>query len=187
METKSKKPFDFLIFMAVMVLISLGTIMVFSSGAPHAYNYMRGDTYFFLKKQLLYVPLGIFAMFITSNIDYRKLGKLSPFIMLVNLILLSVVWIDGIGSKYNGARRWFSFSAFTFQPSELTKLAMILFLSYSLSKRKDSLKYFFKGLVPYLILIAIHAFIFLLQPHLSVMIVVGLVSCILLFCAGAKI
>ncbi len=186
-KSKSTKPFDFLIFMTVMILLALGSIMVFSAGAPHAYNYMKGDTYHFLKKQLIFVPLGLFAMFVMMNFDYRKLGKLSPIIMLVNLALLSVVWIDGIGATRNGATRWFSFGGFDFQPSELSKLAIILFFSYSLSKRKDTLKYFFKGLVPYLIIIAIHALLLFLQPHMSAMIIIGMVSCIILFCAGAKI
>ena len=111
-KSKSTKPFDFLIFMTVMILLALGSIMVFSAGAPHAYNYMKGDTYHFLKKQLIFVPLGLFAMFVMMNFDYRKLGKLSPIIMLVNLALLSVVWIDGIGATRNGATRWFSFWGF---------------------------------------------------------------------------
>jgi len=64
---------------------------------------MKGDSYHFLKKQLLYVPVGLFAMFVTMNIDYRKLGKLSPIIMLVSLGMLSVVWIDGIGATRNNA------------------------------------------------------------------------------------
>jgi len=75
-------------------------------------------------------------MFVTMNIDYRKLGKLSPIIMLVSLGMLSVVWIDGIGATRNNATRWFDLGFVDFQPSEFAKLAMILFLSYSLSKSR---------------------------------------------------
>ncbi|HOM01199.1 MAG TPA: putative lipid II flippase FtsW [Acetivibrio sp.] len=185
--TTTKKPFDFLIFLTVLIMLTIGSIMVFSSSAPHAYNYLKGDSYHFLKKQLLYVPAGLCVMFVTMNIDYRKLGKLSPIIMLVSLGMLSVVWIDGIGATRNNATRWFDLGFVDFQPSEFAKLAMILFLSYSLSKRQDTLKYFFKGLVPYLILIGVHALLLLLQPHMSATIIIGLVSCVILFCAGAKI
>lgn len=187
MNSKSKKPFDFLIFMTVMILLSLGTIMVFSSGAPHAYNYMHGDTYHFLKKQMMYVPLGLLAMFITMNIDYRKLGKWSPVFLVSSLALLVLVCIPGIGTELNGARRWFVFGGFNLQPSEIAKLSIILFFSHSLSKRKEELKFFFKGLVPYLIIIGLHALLLLLQPHLSATVIIGMVSSIILFCAGAKI
>jgi cell division protein FtsW len=183
----SKKPFDFLIFMTVLILLSLGSIMVFSSGAPHAYNYIDGDTYYFLKKQLMYVPLGLVAMFITMNIDYRKLGKWSPLLLVVSMALLVLVCIPGIGTELNGSRRWLIIAGQSIQPSEIAKLSIILFFSYSLSKRKDELKSFFKGLVPYLIILGIFALLLLLEPHMSSTIVIGMVSCLILFCAGAKI
>ncbi|TYQ13060.1 UNVERIFIED_CONTAM: cell division protein FtsW [Acetivibrio alkalicellulosi] len=183
----SKKPFDFLIFMTVLILLSLGTIMVFSSGAPHAYHYLHGDTYYFLKKQLTYAPLGLVAMFITMQIDYRKLGKLSPLFLIISIVLLILVKVPGIGIELNGATRWLGIGGQTIQPSEFAKLAVILFFSYSLSKRKDSLKYFFSGLLPYLVLIGIFALLLVLQPHLSATIVIGSVASIILFSAGAKI
>ncbi|WP_373463321.1 putative lipid II flippase FtsW [Herbivorax sp. ANBcel31] len=183
----SKKPFDFLIFMTVLLLLSLGTIMVFSSGAPHAYHHMHGDTYHFLKRQLTYVPLGLFAMFITMNIDYRKIGKLSPFILISSIALLVLVLVPGIGIELNEATRWIRVGGQTIQPSEFAKLAVILFFSHSLSKRKDKLKYFFKGLSPYLFFLGIIAALLMQQPHFSATVVIGTVAAILLFCAGAKI
>ncbi len=161
--------------------------MVFSSGAPHAYNYMHGDTYYFLKKQLIYAPLGIFAMFVMMNIDYRKLRKVSPIIVLVSIILLILVLIPGIGLKLNGARRWIGFGGFTIQPSEIAKLAIILFFSHSLAKRKDEIESFSKGLLPYLCVLGMYAGFLLLEKHLSGTIVIILVTSVLLFCAGAKI
>lgn len=183
----SKKPFDFLIFTTVLLLLSLGTIMVFSSGAPHAYHYMHGDTYHFLKRQLLYLPLGLFAMFVTMNIDYRKLGKLSPFLLIASIGLLVLVLVPGVGTELNGATRWIRIGGQTIQPSEFAKLSIILYFSHSLSKRKDKLKYFFRGLFPYIILLGIFAALLMKQPHLSATLVIGSVASIILFCAGAKI
>ncbi len=179
---KSKKPFDFWIFMTVLILLALGTIMVFSASAPNALNY-KGDTYYYLKKQLLMVPLALIAMFITMNVDYRKWGKLSPIILVVSLVLLIMVLIPGIGSTINGTQRWM----FGFQPSEIAKLAVILFFSYSLSKSKDKLKSFFKGLFPYLLLLGMFAVLILMEKHLSGTIVVTLTACVILFSAGVKI
>jgi cell division protein FtsW len=182
----AKKPFDFWIFMTVLILLSLGSIMVFSSSAAHAYNYLHGDTYYFLRKQLTYVPLGLLTMFVAMNYDYKKLGKWSPVILIVSIVLLILVAIPGIGQELNGSRRWLDFKVTGFQPSEFAKLAVILFFSHSLSKRKEQLESFFKGLAPYLLLIGVFAILLLLEPHLSGTLVIGSVACIILFSAGAK-
>jgi len=87
---------------------------------------MKGDSYHFLKKQLLYVPVGLFAMFVTMNIDYRKLGKLSPIIMLVSLGCFLLCGLTESCHR-NNATRWFDLGFVDFQPSEFAKLAMILF------------------------------------------------------------
>ncbi len=182
-----KRPFDFLIFLTVLTLLGLGTIMVFSSGAPHAYTYLHGDTYYFLKKQLIYVALGLIGMFFTMNIDYRKLGKISPILFGISVMLLGLVCVPGIGKNLNGARRWLGVGGFTVQPSEFAKISVILFFSYSISKRQDKLKSFKDGLLPYLLLIGVVAGLLLLEPHLSGTIIIGLVAFIILFCAGARI
>lgn len=185
---KAKKPFDFWIFMTVIILLAFGTVMVFSASGPNAYSYY-GDAYYFLKKQLQVVPLGFIAMFVAMNIDYKKLGKWSPVFLIISLVMLVLVAIPHIGIVHNGARRWLGIAGKAeVQPSEFAKLALIIFFSYSLSKRKDQLKAFFKGLFPYLLLIGVFAGLLLIfQSHLSATIVIALVSCIILFCAGAKI
>ena len=73
-------------------------------------------------------------MFVISNIDYRRLAIISPVLMLISIVLLILVAIPGIGAKYNDARRWFNLGFTTFQPSELMKLSLIMFLSFSLAK-----------------------------------------------------
>lgn len=182
----TRKPFDFWIFITVIILLSLGTIMVFSSSAAFAYN-LKGDVYWFLRKQLIVVPLGLVAMLVMMNYDYRKLGKLTPFMLILSIVLLILVLIPGIGAVRNGARRWIVLAGQEFQPSEVAKIAMILFFSYSLSRRKDPLNTFFKGLLPYLIILGLVAGLLLLEPHKSGTLIVGMVTVIILFTAGAKI
>ncbi|HEX3030174.1 MAG TPA: putative lipid II flippase FtsW [Clostridia bacterium] len=187
--TVSKKPFDFWIFMTVLILLAIGTVMVFSASGPSAYN-EYGDTYFFLRKQLIAVVFGFISMFITMNIDYKKLGKLSPILLAVSIALLALVLVPGIGVRKNGAQRWLQIPGQSWsqvQPSEFAKLALILFFAYSLSKRKDQLESFFRGLLPYLMLTGIFAVLLLLEPHKSCTIIIGLVAGIILFSAGAKI
>ncbi|HEX9061235.1 MAG TPA: putative peptidoglycan glycosyltransferase FtsW, partial [Clostridia bacterium] len=182
----TKKPFDFWIFATVLVLLSFGIIMVFSASAPYAYYYEH-DTYYFLKKQLMFGILGLFAMAVTMKIDYRKLGKLSPLLLAASIFMLIMVRIPGIGRNINGAWRWFYIGSFSFQPSEVAKIAVILFLSFSLAKRKEKLAYFSKGLFPYLMLIGVFAGLLMLEPHFSCTILICFVSFVILYCAGAKL
>lgn len=184
---KGRKPIDFWIFYAVLVLLAIGSIMVFSSSYYYAQYNIKSDAYHFFRKQMVMLALGFIAMFFMMNFDYRKLGKWSPIIMVGAMVMLILVLIPGIGAYRNGARRWIVIAGQDFQPSEIAKLAVILFFSFSLSKRKDQLQSFFKGLMPYLILLATIAGLLLLEPHKSCTILIFLVVCTILFCAGAKI
>lgn len=183
---KGRKPFDFWIFMTVLILLSIGIIMVFSASAPYSYSVYK-DVYYILKRQLFYAVLGIIVMLVTMNMDYRIFGKLSPLLFAASIALLILVLVPGIGIVENGAKRWISLFGIRFQPSEIAKLGVILFFSWSVSKRKDTLNSFFKGFFPYLVLLGIIAFLLMKQPHLSCTIIIMVVACIILFCAGAKI
>jgi len=181
-----RKPVDFWLFMTVLILISFGTIMVFS--ASSAYSNLRYDnTYYFLKSQLINVAAGFIAMIAAMNYDYRKLGKLSPLMLAASILLLILVAIPFIGLKINNARRWLDLGVTTMQPSEFAKLAVIMFYSHSLSKRREQLGSFTKGLLPYLVLMVVFAGLLMLEPHLSGTMVIMIVACVILFCAGAKL
>lgn len=181
-----KREYDFWLLFTVLVLLAIGTIMVFSASSYNALYYI-GNKYHYLIRQLLWAAIGIVGMFIFSNIDYRKIAKISPILMVISTILLAMVLVPHIGSNINGAWRWFNFGFASFQPSELTKIALILFLSFSLSKNSDRLKYFLTGLVPYLLVVGVSDALLYLEPHMSGIILITAVSVIILFAAGARI
>jgi len=184
---KGRKPVDFWILYAVLILLAIGTIMVFSSSYYYAQYYIKSDPYYFFRKQLFMLTLGLVAMFFAMNFDYRKLGKLSPIVLVGTMCLLILVLVPHIGINRNGATRWIGIAGQEFQPSEILKYAVILFYSFSLSKRQEKIKNFFNGLLPYLILLGIIAVLLVLEPHNSATIIIALVVAVLLFCAGAKI
>ena len=184
---KDKKPFDFWLFMTVLILLSLGLIMVFSASAPTAEK-EYDDIYFIIKKQLRFAVLGVAAMLLAANYDYRKYGgKTVLALMGISVIMLILVLIPGIGREVNGSWRWIYFGSIPFQPSELAKLALILFLSFYLSKRKKPLNTFFGDLMPYLLVVGLIALLLLLETHLSATIIMISIALIILFVAGAKI
>jgi cell division protein FtsW len=186
MKNKNKKPFDFWIFAAVILLLSIGTIMVFSSSYYFSVKTV-GNSFHLLIPQLEYMVLSIIVLIVTMNFDYRKWGKMSPLILMVSIGLLILVLIPGVGHSENGAQRWLGVGTRTIQPSEVAKLALIMFLSFSLSKRKDVLQSFKKGLFPYLMLIGLIAGLVVIEPHLSGTLIIVITAFIILFCAGAKI
>lgn len=187
MKNKNKKPFDFWIFASVILLLSIGTIMVFSSSYYFSVKTV-GNSFLLLIPQLEYMVLSIIVLIITMNFDYRRWGKMSPLILMVSVGLLILVLIPGVGEQRNGAQRWLGLGGTkTIQPSELAKIAIIMFLSFSLSKRKEVLQSFRKGLLPYLMLIGFIAGLVVIEPHLSGTLIIVITSFIILFCAGAKI
>ncbi|NLM10196.1 MAG: putative lipid II flippase FtsW [Clostridiaceae bacterium] len=181
-----RRDFDFWIFVTVLLLLALGVSMVYSASSYYA-SRKFGNKEYYLIRQLIWAAIGIVAMLIVSRIDYRRLAQFSPILMLVSIILLILVRIPGIGSNVNNAWRWFNFGFMSFQPSEMAKLSIILFFSFSLSKKNEMLQYFWKGLVPYLLVIGIIDALLMLQPHYSATILITGVSVIILFVAGAKI
>ncbi len=183
---KNKKPFDFWIFAAVILLLSIGTIMVFSS-SYYSFAKTTGNSFQLLIPQLEYMALSIVVLIATMNFEYKRWGKISPILLMGSIGLLILVIIPGVGVERNGAQRWLGVGNMSIQPSETAKLAVIIFLSYSLSKRKDVLQSFKKGLLPYLMLVGFIAVLVLVEPHLSGTIIIVLTAFVILFCAGAKI
>lgn len=181
-----KREYDFWILFTVLVMLAMGTVMVFSASSYSA-DYYFNNKYHFLLRQLIWGAVGIISMFVFSNIDYRRIAASSPILMVISTIMLALVLIPGIGTVINDSRRWFDLKFTTFQPSEFTKIAMILFFSFSLSKNNDKLKYFFRGLLPYLMVVGVTALLLLKEPHMSATILITLVSVVLLFCAGARV
>jgi cell division protein FtsW len=184
---KNKKPFDFLLFMTVLILLSFGLIMLFSASAPMAEK-ESGNIYYYINRQLIFAAIGMVCMLLAANYDYHKIGKKTVWVLfLVSVVLLILVLIPGIGSEANDSRRWVVIAGFRFQPSELAKLALILFLSFKLAGRRRPLDSFFRDMTPYLFVLGIICVLLLLETHLSATIIMIAITMIILFVAGAKI
>lgn len=184
---EKNKPFDFGIFLTVLVLLSIGIIMVFSASQHYALTFM-GSSYFFLSRQLVWAIIGFFAMLFFANFDYKRWAKLSGILLIISIIMLVVILIPGVSDDIRGSGRWIKLGPLgQFQPSEFAKLSLIIFLSTSLSKRSEELKKFKTGLLPYLVIIGIIDGLLLLEPHMSASGVITLIAFILIFVAGGRI
>jgi len=180
------KSLDFILFFTVIALLGFGVIMVYSSSAVSAYVNFN-DSYYFFKRQIIWVTLGIMAMLFTMNIDYHVWRKLATPILIVTVVLLILVLIPGLGKVVNGARRWLGFGSLYLQPSEIAKLSMVLFCSASLARHQEKITSFVKGLVPQLLILLLVFGLILREPDLGTALAIGGTIFVLLFTAGARL
>jgi len=185
LAVRPKSP-DFMLFFAVIALLAIGVVMVYSASAVSAYVNFN-DSYYFLKRQLVWATLGLMAMILTMNMDYHVWQKLSKPIMIATIILLILVLVPGLGRVVNGARRWIGFGSLYLQPSEIAKLSMVLFCAGSLAARQEKITSFIKGVVPQLLILLLVFGLILKEPDLGTALAIGGTVFVLLFIAGAKV
>jgi cell division protein FtsW len=124
-------------FLAVltMSLLALGVVMVFSASWANAFFGENKDSYYYLKRELMFAVPGVLLMFALARIDYRKILKVSHLLMVAAIGMLVAVFIPGVGVEVNGANSWISLGLFNFQPSEFAKLAIILYIAARMYKK----------------------------------------------------
>lgn len=163
----------------VVMLVLLGLLMVFSASYPSA-NYRYGNGLYFITRQAAWAAVGAVAMFITAKIDYRVYKRLYKPIMIVAFILLGLVLLS---TPIKGSRRWLGFGSLTIQPSEIAKIAVIIFFAKVLSEAKEKIKDF-GYLVKYGVILLGVLGLLILEPHFSVCIIICCVVAIMLLVAG---
>ncbi|TYR82635.1 stage V sporulation protein E [Priestia megaterium] len=185
MSTKRSTP-DFFLIIVTLSLLTIGLIMVYSASAIWA-TYKFDDSFFFAKRQLLFAGLGVCAMFVIMNIDYWTWRTWSKALIIVCFIMLVLVLIPGVGLVRNGSQSWIGVGAFSIQPSEFMKFAMITFLAKFLAENQKSITSFKKGMVPALSLVFLVFGIIMLQPDLGTGTVLVGTCIVMIFVSGAKI
>lgn len=182
----TKGSFDKILLADVIILAAFGLVMVYAASAYMAMVRFH-DPFHFLKKEILFFLLGLGAMVVMANINYVYLRWLVFPLLILCLVLMIMVLIPGFGIEAGGARRWLRTGGLTFQPSELTKVAVVLYMAHSLMRKQDKLNDFVYGFVPYVVVMGVFFMLMVLQPDLGT--AVCLVSGILLmlFMAGARL
>jgi cell division protein FtsW len=169
----------------VVALVGFGVIMVYSASAVQATT-QNHDPQFFLKRQAAYGVLALVSLFAASRVDYHRLYKLTyPVLATVGLLL--TLCVIGFGHSGGGATRWLSIGPVHVQPAEMAKLAIVLWLAYSLAKKADKVKSFTVGFVPHMLVAGLFMFLCMKQPDFGSAIVLLLLTFTLLFVAGAKV
>ncbi|HZI12937.1 MAG TPA: putative lipid II flippase FtsW [Myxococcus sp.] len=178
--------FDPLLLCAVLALVTLGLVMVYSASAVLAQDKL-GDSLYFLKRQLAAAGMGLVAMAVAMKVGWRKLARWAYPLLLVAIVLLVLVVIPGIGHTAGGARRWIRLPGFGLQPAEVAKFAWVVYLSYSLAKKREKVASFSVGFLPHLALCGLLVMLCMLQPDFGSSVLLVFMLFVLLFAAGAKL
>lgn len=174
------------LFGVVLVLLSIGVVMVYSASAIMASDRFH-DPYLFLKKQLFWALLGSLCLLGALRIDYRQLERLQWPILITAGVLLILVLVPPFAQPINGTRRWLRLGAVSFQPAELAKLALVIYLAAYLARRREELGDFRRGIVPPLAIAGSLGLLVLAQPDLGSCLTLIVVTFCLLFLAGGRV
>ncbi|GHV56273.1 putative lipid II flippase FtsW [Deltaproteobacteria bacterium] len=179
-------PFDALLLVLILGLSLLGLVMLLSASSIMA-EQRFGDADFFFRPQARNMIIGLVLMLVMARIPYQIWPRLAYPILGVTLVCLALVLTPGFGHGVSGANRWLRLPGFTFQPSEAAKLAMVIYLAYSLSRKGEKTASFLYGLLPHLLVLSLTVGLILVEPDLGTAVCVAMVAFILMFVAGIKV
>jgi cell division protein FtsW len=174
---------DLVLLFTVVGMVLFGLLMVYSSSFIYAQE-RTGDGFAFIKKQLLFSGLGFGALIGVCRIDYRKWYQWAYPVLATAILLLAAVFIPGLGTKALGAQRWLHLGPLNFQPGELAKFAVIIFVAHQLEKKKDRLHTLAAGVFSHFLLPLPAFLLLLLQPDFGTTVIICTVIFALMFLAG---
>ncbi|MEW6669135.1 MAG: putative lipid II flippase FtsW [Thermodesulfobacteriota bacterium] len=186
-QSRQARPgYDYGILIPTLLLLGFGLVAIYSASsflAEHRY----GDSYFFLKRQAAFCLLGLCMLIVTKNVSTDFYTRMIYPFLLFSLGLLVLLKVPGMAMRVGGASRWLHLGGLSFQPSELAKLALALYLAYSMAKKSNQMGLFTKGLMPHLLMAGLFMGLIILQPDLGSCIIIGCWLMVLLFVGGVNL
>ncbi|MDB1941081.1 stage V sporulation protein E [Clostridium tertium] len=180
------KNIDYSLLCAIVVLLFIGIVMVYSSSSYYAlYQDKVFNSEFYFTKEIVWTVVGIIGMVVTMSIDYHIYKKWTPWLVIITIGLLVLVLF--LGADINGARRWIRLGGLSLQPSELAKYVVVLYLALLIDKRRGKIKEFKGGTLYYLAIAAVFAGLIILEKNLSITAIIMMVAFIMILVGGAKL
>lgn len=182
---RDKKP-DLILLLVTLLLVTVGTVMIYSASSIMATERFR-DGQYFLKKQLFFLFISLLIMVLMTRIPYYKFRKLAWPGIVASAVLLCALWVPVLGIHAGGARRWLRLGVFSFQVSEMVKIALIVFLAHYLTVNVNRIREFKQGiLIPLAVMAALAVLIFL-QPDFGTTVILGFITLTMIYLAGGRI
>ena len=173
-------PFLFL----VLTILVIGLVMMFSASYPNAYYLHGGNSFYFIKNQVIFAILGVIGMFAVSTVDYHYFHKWAVPVLGVSFVLLLLVLVM---PPINGVHRWIQLGTFSFQASEITKFAIVLSFAHFINLNFHRMQTFKYGILPYLIILVPTLILLALEPHISCCAIIVLLAAGMLFVGGVQL
>ena len=178
---------DMVLVLAVLLLVAIGIGMVFSASFVTAHKYF-GDDMYFIVRHVIWVSLGFAALVVVARLDYHIWQRIATPLYMGTVILLVVVMVPGLGTSTYGASRWLALGPLpTFQPSELAKLAVIVYLASWITRVGGDIRKLTLGTIPFAIILSLSAGLVLVEPDLGTTIVLVMTAASVFFIAGANL
>ncbi|MDQ7780988.1 MAG: putative lipid II flippase FtsW, partial [Planctomycetota bacterium] len=177
-----------MILVLALTLAVFGIVMIYSASFIAAENSNKfPDGYFFLRKQIVWLMISLLGLFLASQIDFRFWRRVAIPFLAVCMVLLCVVLVPGVGTQVGGARRWLRFGALGFQPSEMTKLAVVIFMGWFCARDPKRVRRFFSGFVLAMVVLGMTCGLVLLEPDIGTAFFIGLMGCSLFVIGGGRL
>lgn len=177
---------DPVLFFSVLALAAFGLVMVYSSSAIYASAH-TGDALYYFKRQALNLLVGVAIMIFAFRMGYQRLVRWGVPLLLATCVLLVLVLVPGVGARAGGSSRWIRLGMFSFQPGELAKVAFIVYLACSLTRKRDEIKMFGRGFLPHLLVCGVLILLLLGQPDFGTAATLTILLFLMLFVAGTRI
>jgi cell division protein FtsW len=181
-----KKKIDIILLIATITLALFGIVMIYSASYVWA-EYKYNDAFKYVKAQSIFFIIGLFLIFILNKIDIDFLKRKANVILFGCLLLLILVLIPGIGTIRNGSRSWFGIGGLGIQPSEFSKIGLIIYVSKYLANNNKLMKNIKKGVFPILLVIGIFFLLIMLEPDFGTAMVITLTLIVIIFTSGVKL
>lgn len=183
MFTKGGKP-DLILFLAVIILLSLGLVMVFSASSVMGLA-DAGNPYYYVQRQSILAVAGLVLLFILMKVDYHIFQPLALPGLVTSFVLLVLVLF--VGSGTGGATRWIRIAGFNLQPSEISKLVMVNYTAVYLANKREKARKFFQGLLPILVITAAQFGLIMLEPDFGTAAALVFTVLVILFAGGVHL
>ena len=180
----ARGPLDLPFLMLVFLLLGIGLIMLLSASFPSAQA--EGNAFAYIRKQAIYAAVGVVGMLFVGRMNYQRFRGVAKLALGLSILLLVLVLIPGIGITRNNATRWLGVpgTEFTIQPSEAAKLGVIVFFASSIAQKREKMKTFREGILPYGALLGLVSGLVLLEPHMSGAILLLGIGAMMMFVGG---
>ena len=178
---------DLPLLVSSLLLLGVGSVMVYSASSAVAEEMFSGDSGFFVKRYLVRLILGIVILVLFASLDYQKQKKWSPVWMAMGLVFLILVFVPGLGMTIRGATRTLNLFSMTIQPAEGIKIALVVYLAYWLDRNQHVLHRFVVGILPGLAVVGATCLLIVLQPDYGTAIVLAVTSFAMLYIGRARL